>query len=109
MRIGVIHRYAESPFLNKTHMLGVCWGIALQGDFPVCPALYMTQFLDDEEPAQRELGLKLSGEWLRTCDKVRVYGQLSDGMQSDLEAVQSAGIPIEWLDDNGHPRQGVKL
>ena len=51
------------------------------------PALYFNQFLDDDEPKQREEGLMAGLRILKHCDEVWVYGGMgneSDGMSREI-------------------------
>ena len=58
-----------------------CREVALQGDIPIAPHIYFTQFLDDAKPDERNIGLKFGLELVKLCDKVCVYGEPSEGMK----------------------------
>lgn len=54
---------------------------------PICPHLYLTEVLDDNDPAERERGLKLGLELLAACDIIVVgtaYG-ISEGMLAEMK------------------------
>lgn len=61
---------------------------ALQlGYAPICPHLYLTQVLDDNNPQEREQGLRAGLELLSVCDVIIVgstYG-ISEGMLAEMK------------------------
>ena len=50
------------------------------GHLPVAPHIYLTQFLDDNKPEERSLGLALGRQLLEDCDELWVYGEPSEGI-----------------------------
>ena len=73
-----------------------CRAAALAGAIPIAPHVYLTQFLSDTVPAERELGLSLGLELLRDCDEVWVYGITapSAGMAAEIKLADELGIPV---------------
>lgn len=62
---------------------------------PVAPHLYFTQFLDDDDPKQREAGLAMGRALLAECEAVLVFGEyVSKGMQAEIEEAIQRGIII---------------
>lgn len=71
---------------------------AMQGDCPVAPHCLFTQYLDDNKPQERELGIKMGLELLEHCDELLVCGdRISDGMKAEIQKADSIGIPIRSL------------
>lgn len=68
------------------------------GECPIAGHLLYTQVLDDGLPDERELGIKLHTNWLRSVDLVAVYQDygVSPGMQYAITLAQSHGIPVEY-------------
>lgn len=64
---------------------GLCRRFVQDGDIPFAPHLYFTQFLDDENTEERELGLECSLEWLEICDVMYIFGELTAGMKKEIE------------------------
>jgi len=64
------------------------------GCIPIAPHVYLTQFLDDTIPAERDIGLKMGLELLGLCDEVWVYGEPSEGMRSEIQAAWLENIPV---------------
>lgn len=81
---------------NITKAQKYCREAALAGVLPIAPHVYLTQFLVDTVPAERELGLSLGLELLRGCDEVWVYGITapSAGMTAEIKLAQELGIPV---------------
>ena len=81
---------------NITKAQEYCREAALAGVLPIAPHVYLTQFLADTVPAERELGLSLGLELLRGCDEVWVYGIAapSAGMTAEIKLAQELGIPV---------------
>lgn len=94
-----------SPFAgdterNITYAIKCCKEAIKRGYTPIAPHLYFPQFLDDNNPEQREKGLILGREAMKEkCDIVFIgdkYG-ISDGMKGDLEFAKQSKISIEYL------------
>ena len=65
---------------------------AMQGCIPVTPHIYLTQFMDDNAPGERELALRMGRElvllWAFGLDHP------SAGMAAEIEVAKQAGIPV---------------
>ena len=68
--------------------------IALDGNLPVTPHLYLTTFLDDRMEEEREIGMAIALEWLKRCDEVYVFGEPSEGMKREIRLAGTLGIKI---------------
>ena len=44
------------------------------GCIPITPHIYLTQFMDDTVPAERELGLSIGRELVLMCDELWAFG-----------------------------------
>lgn len=62
----------------------------LRGWSPICPHLYLPQILDDNNPEEREQGLRVGLDLLNSCDVLLVGGRygISEGMQAEIEKAQ---------------------
>lgn len=69
------------------------------GYLPITPHIYLTQLLNDNIPAERELGLRLGRELLALCDEIWVYGAAnpSEGMRAEIELAGKLGIPVREM------------
>lgn len=77
--------------------------IALDNGYtPITPHLYLTQVLNEEDPAQRERGMAAGAELLRNCKYILIgsrYG-LSEGMLAEIQIALEAGI-VELAQEKG--------
>ena len=72
-----------------------CREIALNGDMPIAPHVYATQFLDDTVPPERAVGMAIGIELLRFCDELRIYGDtISEGMAAEMAEAERRGMLI---------------
>lgn len=66
---------------------------------PFAPHLYFPQVMNDNEPAERQLGMEYSMYFLRKADEVWVYGdRISEGMKRELEEASGLKLPILFMD-----------
>lgn len=99
-RVYIISRYRAKTEhqveFNKEVARHFCRAIIDEGNAPVAPHLFYTQFLNDDYPDDREHGLNLGLEDLKNCQAfllVMIDGIISDGMRNELEEVARLGIP----------------
>lgn len=75
---------------------------AICGYCPVAPHLFFPQFLKDNRPEERILGITLGVELMKSCDEVWIFGNtISTGMAYELEQVKELGIPVRLYSDGG--------
>lgn len=77
-----------------------CQNLARNGFLPIAPHLLMPQFLDDDRPAERELGIAMGLELLRDCSEVWVYQPEtgpSEGMRAEIAEATARNIPIRYF------------
>ena len=69
---------------------------AMQGCIPVTPHIYLTQFMDDNAPGERELALRMGRELVLLCAELWAFGldHPSAGMAAEIEVAKQAGIPV---------------
>lgn len=71
----------------------VKWAIE-HGYTPICPHLYLTEVLNDENPEEREKGRQLGLELLSACGLIIVgstYG-ISEGMLAEMKRADRLGL-----------------
>lgn len=65
------------------------------GYMPLAPHLFFPLFLSDNDPEEREAGIRFGLEWLKECDEIWVIGQrVSDGMKREIVTAVERGIPV---------------
>lgn len=67
-----------------------------KGCIPITPHIYLTQFMDDTVPAERELALSFGRELVLICDELWAFGldHPSAGMTGEIGIAKEAGIPV---------------
>jgi len=69
-----------------------------RGYIPLTPHLLFTQFLDDDIPSERELGLFFGNVLMSKCSEVWVFGgYISSGMESEIERAKRKNYPIRYF------------
>lgn len=98
-KIYIISRYrGSSPRevdFNKKVARYCARCIAEEGNRPVAPHLFYTQFLNDDMELEREAGLDMGIQDLQECEEfllVVVDGVISDGMKSEIAEVSRRGM-----------------
>jgi len=94
--------YICSPFAgdidsNIQDARRYCVFAVRQGVIPIAPHLLFPQFLDDDNPEDRKLGLRFGMILLDRCEAVWSFGsRISAGMAAELERARRRGIPIKF-------------
>ena len=90
-----------SPFAgdidgNIRKAIEYCRYEIIQGNAPFAPHLLYPQMLCECDPQQREDGIRMGLEFLKTCDELHVYGdRISNGMAREIAVWKEMGnIPI---------------
>jgi hypothetical protein len=98
-RVYICSRYAGDIERNLKVALALCRMAVEAGLAPFAPHLVYTQFLDDGDTAQREIGISLALRFLEVCDIVWVYvGEgVSDGMRREIDHARRLGKQVILL------------
>ena len=79
-----------------------CTFAAVRGFIPVAPHLYFPQFLDDNKPMERTLGMNMGLELLRKCETLWIVSpRISYGMSAEIKEAQKHGIPVKVFTEEG--------
>lgn len=69
-----------------------------KGAIPLAPHLLFPQFMDDDDPAERELALFMDVILLGKCSELWVFGEtVSAGMQTEIEVAKKRRQLIRWF------------
>lgn len=75
-----------------------CGYAAMQGAVPYAPHLLFPQFLDDNDPEQRDTGIRMGLQMLRRCDELWLCGDvISNGMAEEEKLARRLGIPVRTV------------
>ena len=67
---------------------------------PIAPHLLFPQFMEEADPAQRELGISFGLVLQGLCREMWVFGDtVSKGMAVEIEKAKERGIPIRYFTD----------
>ena len=70
-----------------------------KGYLPITPHLLFPQFLDDENPDEREIGLHMGLVLMTKCVEVWVFGDNhTPGMRREIKKAKLKHIPIRYFD-----------
>ncbi len=69
-----------------------------QGATPFAPHLLYPQMLDDNDPAERQLGIDMGNQMLKLCQELWLCGdQISAGMADEWKTAEESGIPVRRI------------
>lgn len=67
---------------------------------PMCPHIYFTRFLRDDDEYERGVGLNLALQMLKRCKEIWVFGDvISAGMRGEIEFAKKHNIPIRYFSE----------
>lgn len=94
--------YIASPFAgdmerNVERARGYCRFAVSKGCIPLAPHLHYPQFMDDDDPKQRELGLRFALILLGKCDELWAFGSPSEGMSREIAKARKRNIHIRFF------------
>lgn len=78
----------------------LCKTIVTDKILPIAPHIYLTQFLDDNNPIQRQVGCNHSLALLKECSGMIIYQGccgLSVGMQGETKEAEKLGMKMYYL------------
>ena len=94
-KVFICSNYRGDVETNVENALYWCKEATNQGYLPIAPHLYFPQFLDDDIPSERELGIAWGIDILSDCDELWICSKdISDGMKREIEYARTQGIPI---------------
>ncbi|MFY9282846.1 MAG: DUF4406 domain-containing protein [Miniphocaeibacter sp.] len=94
--------YIASPFSgdmerNTTKAQGYCRFAVKEGYIPLAPHLHYPQFLDDEDPDERKLGLRFALILLGKCEELWVFDRVSKGVAQEIAKAKRRNMPIRYF------------
>jgi hypothetical protein len=71
---------------------------AIKNAVPIIPHLMYSQFLDEDDPEERKLGMEMGLILLGRCQELWVFGrELSTGMAAEVKRAKKWNIPIRYF------------
>lgn len=72
-----------------------------KGNIPIAPHLLFPQFLDDNAPKERELGLFFGNVLMSKCAEVWVFGStVSPGMDAEIKRAKRKDYRLRYFNEN---------
>lgn len=97
-KVYVVSRYAGDIENNVLSAIRYCKFIITKGKMPIAAHLLYPQIVDDNVPAEREIGTMFGIALLEMCDEVWCFGnELSSGMEREIKEAKRLGKPIKYF------------
>jgi len=75
---------------------------------PIIPHLMYPQFLEEDDPEERQLGIDMGLVLLGKCHELWVFGDhISSGMRIEIAKAKNLGIPIRYFSIKCEVKRGV--
>lgn len=72
-----------------------------KGYIPVAPHLLFPQFLDDNDPKERQLGLFFGNALMSKCAEIWVFGEvISPGMEAEIRRAKWKDYQLRYFTEN---------
>jgi hypothetical protein len=96
--IYVCSKYRGNIVRNTLDACRYCKFVISRNGIPIAPHLFFPQFLDDENPKERNLAINLGLELLLKCDEIWVFGtKFSNGMKAEIKQAKKFYKPIKFF------------
>lgn len=97
-KVYVVSPFAGDIVYNVKQARKYCRYAVGHNRIPIASHLLFTQFLNDKDPKERELGLLCGLALLKCCAEVWVFGtERSQGMKKELEEAKRLGKTIRYF------------
>lgn len=96
--VYVASAYSGDVTTNTEKAKQYCRFAMEQGQIPLAPHLMFPQFMNDDDPAERELAIFMDVILLGKCDELWVFGDIiSAGMSVEIEVAKKRRQPIRYF------------
>ena len=83
---------------NTASAQAYCRMAVERGCIPIAPHLLFPQFLDDDDPKERELGLFFGNALMSKCSEVWVFGcNISSGMEAEIKRAKWKSYRLRYF------------
>lgn len=92
--------YAGDVDANVENARRYCRFAVDKGYIPIAPHLLFTQFLNDDNPKERQLGIFFGNAVMSKCSEVWVFGdRISDGMEAEIKRAKRKNYPLRYFSE----------
>lgn len=93
--------YAGDVDANVENARRYCRFAVDKGYIPIAPHLLFTQFLNDDNPKERQLGIFFGNAVMSKCSEVWVFGdRISDGMEAEIKRAKWNNYPLRYFNED---------
>ena len=93
--------YAGDVDANVENTRRYCRFAVDKGYIPIAPHLLFTQFLNDNNPKERQLGIFFGNAVMSKCSEVWVFGdRISDGMEAEIKRAKWKNYPLRYFNED---------
>lgn len=97
--------FISSPFAgdtqrNEERARRFCRFAVSKNCIPIAPHLLFPQFMEEDDPAQRDLSIFFGMVLMSKCQEVWVFGRnITKGMAVEIEKAKRRGLPVRYFSD----------
>ena len=93
--------YAGDVETNVQKARRYCRFAVDKGYIPIAPHLLFTQFLNDDSPKERQLGIFFGNAVMSKCSEVWVFGEhISNGMEAEIKRAKWKNYPLRYFSED---------
>lgn len=93
--------YAGDVETNVQKARRYCRFAVDKGYIPIAPHLLFTQFLNDDNPKERQLGIFFGNAVMSKCSEVWVFGEhISNGMEAEIKRAKWKNYPLRYFNED---------
>ena len=98
--------YISSPYAgdvetNVQKARRYCRFAVDKGYIPIAPHLLFTQFLNDDNPKERKLGIFFGNAVMSKCSEVWVFGEhISNGMEAEIKRAKWKNYRLRYFNED---------
>lgn len=86
---------------NQENARRYCRFVVDSGGIPVAPHIFLPQFMNDDDPAERDLALFMDIVFLSKCEELWVFGKrISHGMSIEIERAKRKNQKIRYFSED---------
>ena len=93
--------YAGDVETNVQKARRYCRFAVDKGYIPIAPHLLFTQFLNDDNPKERQLGIFFGNAVMSKCSEVWVFGEhISNGMEAEIKRAKLKTYRLRYFNED---------
>lgn len=93
--------YAGDVETNVQKARRYCRFAVDKGYIPIAPHLLFTQFLNDDNPKERQLGIFFGNAVMSKCSEVWVFGEhISNGMEAEIKRAKRKNYRLRYFNED---------